>query len=56
MLQQLNFYFIADTDSPLLHNILLHKKLRTMLATCGPKNFAKPQKILDFSVLVWYDA
>jgi len=56
MLQQLNFYSIADTDSPLLHNILLHKKLRTMLATCGPKNFAKPQKILDFSVLVWYDA
>jgi len=48
MLQQLNFYFIADTDSPLFHNIVLHKKLRTILATYGPKNVAKPQKSLIF--------
>jgi len=56
MLQQFNFYFVADTDLPLSRNILLHKRLHAMPTAYGPKTFAKSQKILDFSVLVWYDA
>jgi hypothetical protein len=56
MLRRLKFCFACDDNSVLLPNILLTKKLCKISTLLSPKNFTKPQKKLDFSVLVWYDA
>jgi len=55
MLRRLKSCFACDDNPVLLPNILSTKKLCKISTSLSPKNFAKSQKILDFSVLVCYD-